>query len=207
MINWVVFDLGDVVLRSTSALPELATQLGVAPDLFRQAYFAHRREYDLHTDPARYFQAVAHDLGADQPDGALIAELVRTDDLGWSVTDPDTMTLVDDLNAAPGVKLAVLSNAPSSMGRLIESRTWSAKFDHLLFSGDLGLVKPDQRIYRALLSRLVTVPGQPAGATEVAFLDDRVENIAGSIEAGLHGILFTGAAQARADLRTLGLPV
>ena len=179
MINWVVFDLGDVVLRSSSALPELAALLGVAPHRFTEAYFAHRREYDLHTDPARYFRAVALMAGADRPDETLIADLVRVDDLGWSVTDPDTMTLIDDLDAAPGIALAVLSNAPSSMGRLIESRAWSAKFDHLLFSGDLGLIKPDQRIYRALLSRLATIPGQPAAPAEVAFLDDREDNIGG----------------------------
>ncbi len=207
MIKWVVFDLGDVVLRSTTALPELAAGLAVAPDRFTEAYYAHRREYDLHTDPARFWTSVALDAGALAPDAALTTELVRIDDLGWSITDPETMELVDDLAGVPGVQLAVLSNAPSSMGRLIETKQWSAKFEHLLFSGDLGVIKPDQRIYRALLHRLRTVSDHDTPPAEVVFLDDRADNIAGSIEAGIHGFVFTGAARARADLRTLGLLV
>lgn len=207
MIKWVVFDLGDVVLRSTSALPELAALLGVAPDRFDEAYFAHRRQYDLHTDPAQFWTAVAVDSGATAPGGALIEELVRADDLGWSTTDPDTMTLIDDLGRSPGTLLAVLSNAPSSMGRLIRTQAWSSRFQHLLFSGDLGLVKPDPRIYRALVDQLAGAPDGPVEPVEVAFLDDRADNIAGAVEVGIHGFVFTGAAQARADLRTLGLRV
>lgn len=207
MIKWVVFDLGDVVLRSTNALPELAARLGVLPDRFGQAYFAHRRDYDLHTDPARFWTSVALDAGAPAPDTALTADLVRVDDLGWSIVDPDTMALIDDLVGLPGVELAVLSNAPSSMGRLIQAQDWSAKFAHLLFSGDLGLIKPDQQIYRRLLDRLGTASDEPIAPDQVAFLDDRADNIAGSIVAGVHGFIFSGSAQARADLRTLGLPV
>jgi putative hydrolase of the HAD superfamily len=207
MINWVVFDLGDVVLRSTTALPELADLLGVAPDRFTEAYFAHRKEYDLHTDPGVFWTSVALDAGAHAPDTALWAELVRIDDLGWSTTDPETIQLVDDLAALPGVELAVLSNAPSSMGRLIQTQPWSAAFEHLLFSGDLGVIKPDQQIYRTLLDRLRARGDRPTRPDEVAFLDDRADNIAGSIEAGIHGFVFTGAARARTDLRTLGLLV
>lgn len=201
MITWVVFDLGDVVLASTRALPELAALLDVPPDRFSEAYFAHRREYDLHTDPALFWTAVALGAGSPAPDDVLTAELVRVDDLGWNITDPGTMALIDDLARSAGTSLAVLSNAPSSMGRLIETQTWTAAFEHLLFSGDLGLIKPDQRIFRTLLDRLAAMPG------EVAFLDDRSDNIAGAIDAGIHGLLFTGAARARSDLRTLGLQV
>ena len=206
MIRWVVFDLGDVVLRSTGALPELAAMLGVASDRFAEAYYAHRRDYDLHTDPGIFWSAVAAGAGASPPDDALTAELVRVDDLGWSVTDPPSLSLIDDLSALR-IKLAVLSNAPSSMGRLIRTQGWSAKFEHLLFSGDLSVVKPEREIYRILLDRLSTGADGPVAPSEVAFLDDRADNIAGSIEAGINGLVFTGATEARADLRALGLPV
>jgi putative hydrolase of the HAD superfamily len=200
MIKWVVFDLGKVVLKDTEAFGKLAELLAAAQDDVTDAYFTHRHDYDRHSNPALYWGAMAEQLGLVAPNEQLLAELVQVDDMGWSVTDPETLTLMTDLTAA-GYSLAVLSNAPSSMGRLIESQEWATGFRHLVFSGDLGVMKPDAEIYHELLRRLEAEPA------EVAFLDDRPDNVAGAIAAGISGLLFTGAAQARADLRALGLPV
>lgn len=200
MIKWVVFDLGDVLLFRTSALPDLAALMGADEPQFTDAYFTHRAHYDLHTDPAAFWTNLAAQAGAAVPDDTLISDLVRVDDLGWSVVNPDTMSLLEDLHGA-GIALAVLSNAPSSMGRLIESQPWADKFDHLLFSGDLRMTKPDDQIYRRLLAQL------GAAADEVAFLDDRADNVQAALAAGIAARQFTTAAQARSDLRTLGLPV
>ncbi|MDQ2739030.1 MAG: HAD family phosphatase [Actinomycetota bacterium] len=200
MINWVVFDLGNVVLKNTEALADLALLLAADPDETTAAYFAHRTEYDRHSDPVLYFSAMATQIGAAAPNAAMIAELVRVDDLGWSVTDPEVLALMADL-AESGISLAVLSNAPSSMGRLIEAQEWATHFRHLVFSGDLGVMKPDAVIFRKLLARLEADPG------EVAFVDDRADNVAGAIAVGISALRFTGATQARQDLRALGLAV
>lgn len=200
MINWVVFDLGNVVLQNTEALTDLALLLAADPDETTAAYFAHRTEYDRHSDPVRYFSAMATQIGAAAPNAAMIAELVRVDDLGWSVTDPEVLALMADL-AESGISLAVLSNAPSSMGRLIKAQEWATRFRHLVFSGDLGVMKPDAVIFRKLLARLEADPG------EVAFVDDRADNVAGAIAVGISALRFTGATQARQDLRALGLAV
>jgi len=200
VIDWVVFDLGNVLLKSTAALPDLARVLAVEEASATDAYFAHRSDYDVHSDPARYWGEVSARLGLTAPDLQLVEELVRIDDLGWSVTDSETLGLMGDL-AVAGASLAVLSNAPASMGRLIEAQEWSAGFRHLLFSGDLGIAKPSAEIYQGLLHKLGAEPAA------VAFLDDRADNIAGAVALGIHGLLFTGAAQARVDLRALGLAV
>jgi putative hydrolase of the HAD superfamily len=198
MIKWVVFDLGDVVLQHTNALAELGELLLAEPEPFTAAYFEHRPDYDRRSDAHVFWTSIAATTGTTAPEPDLIDELVRRDDLGWSAVDPDTLQLIDDL-AASDTSLAVLSNAPSSMGRLVEVQPWAAAFDQLFFSGDLGLVKPDQDIYRHLLDNLGAEP------TEVAFLDDRADNIAGAKALGIHGFVFTNAAQARLDLRGIGL--
>ncbi len=86
------------------------------------------------------------------------------------------------------------------MGRLVEGaavgRPRSGSCSSPVIS---GLVKPDPEIYRHLLDNLGAEP------TEVAFLDDRADNIAGAIASGIHGFVFTDAAQARADLRSAGV--
>ncbi len=202
MITWVVFDLGDVVLRRSTALPRLAALLsaGQGDVGFDSAYWRHRRDYDLRSDAQAFWTAIAASTGAPPPDAALVAELVRVDDAGWSHTDPDVVSLIDELTDA-GTPLAVLSNAPSSMGRLIEAAGWATPFRHLVFSGDVKLLKPEPEIYAHLLGVLGAAPG------DVAFLDDRVENVEGARACGLAALHFTGPAEARLELRELGLPL
>lgn len=198
MISWLVFDLGDVVLKRTEAIPDLARLLGASPERVLTAYWDHRREYDRNSDAPAFWAAVASDAGAGVPDAALVAGLVQLDDAGWSVADEDVLQLIDDA-AAAGLRLAVLSNAPSSMGRLITAAPWAAVFDPLVFSGDLQMLKPEARIYRHLLDRLGAEPA------EVAFLDDRAENVNGAASLGIRAVQFTGSADARAQLAELGL--
>lgn len=198
MINWLVFDLGDVVLKRTEAIPDLAQLLAVPPERLQSAYWTYRRDYDLDSDATAFWSAIAKDAGAPPPDPELIDRLVRLDDAGWSVSDADVLTLMDDA-AAAGLRLAVLSNAPSSMGRLISRQPWARVFDPLLFSGDLGMLKPEERIYRHLLDAI------GAEAAEVAFLDDRADNVAGATALGIRAVQFTGAADARTRLVELGL--
>jgi putative hydrolase of the HAD superfamily len=200
MIKWLVFDLGDVVLKRTEALPDLARLLDAPPERVQSAYWTYRRQYDGNSDASAFWSAVAQDAGAAQPDAELIAELVRLDDAGWAVADEDVLTLIDDAVRA-GIQLAVLSNAPSSMGRLITAMPWASVFDPLLFSGDLGMLKPEERIYRQLLDRLQAEPA------EVAFLDDRLDNVEGATAIGIHAVQFTGVAAARDQLARLGLPI
>ena len=198
MIIWLVLDLGDVVLRRTQALPDLAALLRTTQARLTDAYWGHRREYDLNSDAEAFWTAVAAGSGSAQPAPQLIAELVRIDDLGWSVPDDDTLTLARDAEIS-GLRLAVLSNAPSSMGRLIAGQPWAQAFHPLVFSGDVGMLKPEPDIYRHLLDVLGAAPG------EVAFLDDRDDNVTGALAVGLKAIRFTDAAQARSELRVLGV--
>ncbi|GGM08766.1 HAD family hydrolase [Nakamurella endophytica] len=199
-VEWVVFDLGDVVLAHSQAFATLAGLLAADPGRLEAAYEVGRRGYETDSDPARYWTGVARHLGLPEPEPEVVRALVEADDRGWNVVHPDVWRLVEDLRDA-GVRLAVLSNAPASMGRIVESSDWSTAFEYLLFSGDLGIIKPDPAIFAELLRRLGAQPSR------VAFVDDRPDNIEGARTAGIHGIGFTDADSARADLRRLGLPV
>jgi len=67
----------------------------------------------------------------------------------------------------------------------------------MVVSWELGVLKPDARIYRIALERL----GVPAG--EALFVDDRPENVAGAEAVGMRGLVFTGDASVEALRRTL----
>ena len=192
-MNWVVFDYGNVISRPTAALPTLAARIGAPETEFTAAYWAHRERYDAGAPDQWYWQSVSAAAGGRPVDAALCAELTELDVAGWLVTDPDSLALLAELDAA-GVPLALLSNATSSFGRAAERQDWAGHFRHLMFSGDLGVIKPDAEIFAALTDRLAARPG------ECFFLDDRQINVDGAHAAGLHAARWTDARTAREQL-------
>jgi putative hydrolase of the HAD superfamily len=63
----------------------------------------------------------------------------------------------------------------------------------------LGLRKPDLVIYK----RTLDILGRPP--ERILFIDDRAENVAGAVAAGMHGIQFHGAESLRQELSALGV--
>ena len=72
-------------------------------------------------------------------------------------------------------------------------------FKVALSSCYLGLRKPDAAIYQAALDIL----GRPAD--RILFIDDRIENVTGAINAGMKAIQFVGEETLRKDLARLGV--
>ncbi|WP_418912493.1 HAD-IA family hydrolase, partial [Actinomyces bouchesdurhonensis] len=64
---------------------------------------------------------------------------------------------------------------------------------------DYGICKPARGIYRDVLQRL----GVPV--TDVAFIDDRRDNVRAAELLGVKGILWTGADEAEARLKDFGV--
>lgn len=196
-MHWVVFDYGEVISRPTAALPRLAKMLGVSPVDLLPAYWAERDRYDRGCGDLPYWRAVGERLGVPVDDD-LAGELARADIAGWLHADPGTLALLVELSTAD-VPLALLSNASSSFGRAAERQPWAGLFQHLVFSGDLGIAKPDPEIWRQLLARLGARP------RECLFLDDKRVNVDGAREAGLHAEQWTNPGHIRARLAEFGV--
>jgi putative hydrolase of the HAD superfamily len=194
--RWVVFDYGEVISQRTGALPDLAAALAADVTPFERAYWAEREAYDRGASDLDYWRAVGDRLGIEV-DAPKATELTEIDVAGWLRLEASTVALLDQLGEH-GVPLALLSNAPSSFGRHVERQAWSARFEYLLFSGDLGFAKPDAEIWATLLDRL------DARAADCVFLDDRQVNVDGAIAAGLAAMRWTGADPARVHLTDLG---
>jgi putative hydrolase of the HAD superfamily len=196
-MRWIVFDYGEVISKRTRALPELAAVLGADLTAFETAYWAYRLPYDRGWSDLEYWQAVAAEAGGavDEPTSARLTEI---DMAGWLHTDPSTVELLAEIRAA-GLGLALLSNAPASFARTVRGEAWTGQFEHLLFSGDLGVAKPDAEIWAALLDRLRTHAG------DCVFFDDRQDNIDGAAAHGLEALLWSSAAEARIRLAALGV--
>ncbi|WP_197319688.1 HAD family phosphatase [Saccharomonospora sp. NB11] len=188
-MTWVVFDYGEVLCTRTEALPRLAARLGVSPERFESAYWAHRDAYDRGCSDEEYWTAVAATAGAAL-DATAVEELTRGDVHGWSQLHPASATLLDDLTEA-GARLALLSNAPASFARFAERQPWAEHFRVRVFSADVACAKPDTKIFDLLTDRLGAEPG------DCVFFDDREVNVVSAREAGLQAHLWQGADHAR----------
>ncbi|MCX2729745.1 HAD family phosphatase [Saccharopolyspora sp. NFXS83] len=98
--------------------------------------------------------------------------------------------LVADLREA-GQRTALLSN---SWGNNYPWDTLNGLFELAVISSEVGLRKPDPRIYELTLDRLGLRP------QEAVFVDDGAPNIEAAEELGLRGVLHTDAAKTRAEL-------
>ncbi|GAA0560902.1 HAD family hydrolase [Actinomadura livida] len=197
-MEWIVFDYAGVISlsppdRAGALLPDTA---GVPAERFWPAYWAHRLPYDLgEVTAGDFWRQVCGRLGAPVDDG-LIEVLVELDVRAWAHVNGDTLDLLEEL-AEAGTPLALLSNAPVELARMVDGRPWARLFRHRLFSADLRLAKPDPEIFGRLTDRLGARPDQ------VLFVDDRAENVRAAEAAGIRSVLFTDAAGLRADLRRL----
>ena len=138
----------------------------------------------------------ARRLGADAPASGELARLIAADVASWSVYHDEVWTLAARFRAAGG-RTALLSNSgPEVMARVRADHPLEARFDAVVISCEVGLAKPDPRIFRLCLERL----GLPADAA--LFVDDRADNVEAAAGVGLQTLQLEGP-DALERLRTL----
>ncbi|HEV7469172.1 MAG TPA: HAD-IA family hydrolase [Pseudonocardia sp.] len=94
-----------------------------------------------------------------------------------------------------GARLALLSNAPAPLAAAVRASTWSAPFEALVFSCEIGCGKPAAGAYAAVEEAL--------GVDRPVFFDDRPENVAAARERGWRAYLWSSTPDAEARLNAL----
>jgi putative hydrolase of the HAD superfamily len=200
-ITTVIFDYGCVL--SLAPGPEdfepLRKEIGLEPAAFQEAYWRNREALDLDAlDASAYWQEIAQAAGATlSPEQ--IQKLATLDCQLWEKPNPVMVEWVRALRRR-GLKIAVLSNMSRTVGDYLRrTATWLEVFNHLCFSGELKMGKPDAPIYHACLEAL----GVPA--SQALFIDDRKVNITAAHAVGMQGIVFTTAGELQPELEPYGL--
>lgn len=99
-----------------------------------------------------------------------------------------------------GYRIYLLSNYGNYTYHLqMVNFTFREHVDGELISYQVGVTKPDPRIYQLLLERF------SINANEAVFIDDNQRNVEAAIDAGMHGIIFESYEQANDELRKLGV--
>lgn len=181
--EWFLFDYGMVI----SDAPREAdwARLRQATDLdlehHESPYWRSRLDFDAgRLDAAAYWSAV---IGGSVS-AELVGQLEELDAAQWSHLNPGTISALETLHSR-NQRLALLSNMPAGMAATYSSESgWVQYFRQLFFSGVLGMVKPDRRIFDHVLSVLGARP------EHVILIDDNDSNIAAARSLGLQTVHF-----------------
>ncbi len=93
-----------------------------------------------------------------------------------------------------GIRTALLSN---SWGNSYPDDLWQDMFDVTVISGEVGMRKPEERIFRHTFDLLGLPP------TSCVFVDDLEHNIRAGAQLGMVGVLHTSYEETRRELDVL----
>lgn len=202
-IKAVILDYGEVLCYppKTEEMKRMADLFGVEPVPFRKLWDHDRLLYDRgDLFPKAYWDSVAKSAGI-QLTPERVAQLSAWDVDMWAHENPTMVHWLRQLRLS-GIKTALLSNMPHDMiAHVRKNFNWLDQFDHLTFSAEVSLIKPDAAIYEHSLRGVGEAP------SETLFVDDKEANVEGARAVGMRAIRFQSVEQLAEDLRRLEFPV
>lgn len=201
-VHTIVFDLGNVLIRWD---PRILFRKMFAEDEAAMEHFLSEvcnSEWNEQQDRGRSWK---HGIELAIQEHPSHERHIRAFHERWEEMIPgaidETVEILAELRALDVRLLALTNWSDETFPIALRRFPFLAWFEGIVVSGREQLVKPDPAIYRLLIDRYQLVP------QSTVFIDDSIRNVEASIREGLHGIHFQGAADLRARLRALGLPL
>ncbi len=159
-------------------------------------------EWNLAQDAGRSWREAEAEAMARHPDRTEHIRLFRG---RWPemISGPilDSVTMLEDLARAEVPLYAITNFAADTFA---ETRAKYAFFNHfrgIVISGEVGIIKPDRRIYERLTD------DHGVDLSRSVFIDDSAKNCEGARACGMRAVHFKSPAQARAELAGMGLGI
>jgi 2-haloacid dehalogenase len=195
----VVFDLGGVLIDWDPRY--LYRQLFDDPDEM-ESFLAEvtTAEWNARQDAGRPWAEAVEVLAGEHPEQR---DLIEAFYLRWpemlAGEIPGTVAVLAERRDAR-VRLLALSNWSAEMFPIARDRfAFLAWFEGIVVSGEVGMNKPDRRIFDHLVDRFAIEPAA------TVFIDDSTANLATAAALGFRAIHFIDASSLRRDLARLGL--
>ena len=197
VIRAVFFDFGGVLVRIVDDRPRLrlAQQLGISLDrLDNLVYFSESAQKASRGEiPVRlHWEAVGKALGITK------GKMPHFQQQYWSADDVNWELLEYIKRLHPGYKVGLLSNAWDDLRQTMHRR-WNIDvlFDEMIISAEVGMVKPDPRIFHLAVARFDVAPAQ------AVFIDDTLDNVEAARREGLGAIQFINTRQTIDELESI----
>jgi putative hydrolase of the HAD superfamily len=201
VIRAVAFDIGGVLERVGN--PDLALggrwreRLGMGKAEFYAALASVDPDDVIMTgglSEAEYAQRYAVALGLS----AAQADEFMADLWDWYCGELDAELTAFAASLLPSLVTAILSNSADGARREEQARySFHEMFDPIIYSHEVGLAKPDPRVFELTCARIGVAPA------ELIFVDDVAENVESASRLGIHGILHQSTPETIAAISTL----
>ena len=195
-IKAVFFDLGGVIIRTDYQAPRqhLAERLGMEyEDLVKLVFESptSQRASVGEISDKEHWAEVTKRLRRPTSE----TEKIRNEFFAGDVVDHEIVEFLRSLR--PRYFVGLISNAWPDLRDYIAKQGFDDTFDHMVISGEVGVMKPEARIYQIALEQAGVSPN------EAVFVDDFAENIEGCQAVGMHGIHFRDPHKTLIELRIL----
>jgi epoxide hydrolase-like predicted phosphatase len=208
-INGIIFDFGGVIMRTEDRTPRLnlAEKHGISIEAIEQLVFSNQTAKMAEVgsiSALRHWQEVARTLQASDEE----IPTIRQQFFAGDCIDRDLLVYIQSLrgkyhtallsNAFDDLRAELTGQSPAPSAYHISNADHLLDiFDEVIISAEVGLAKPDRRIYQCMADRLHLSIG------ECVFIDDYPPNIDGACLAGMNVVRFMSPGQARQDLEAI----
>lgn len=190
------FDVGGVIVRTEYQAPRerLAERLNMTYEDLSKAVFE--------SETSR--QASLGAISVDEHWAAVTRKLrrpasetraIRDEFFAGDVLDRGLLDFIRALH--PRYKTGIISNAWPDMRDYVVKNKFDDAFDALVVSAEVGVMKPEPKIYQIALEQL------EVNANEAVFVDDTPKNIEAARALGMRGILFQSPGQMLNELKEI----
>lgn len=200
VIKGIIFDFGGVVVNDNGkpTFKDMSKLLGRSYESVKVAVENALPRYQTgKINKAEFCNLIASELKIDAPISKW-GKIWGTSYIKHVRVDKEIIFLVKKLKKA-GYKLAVLSNTEPPHAKFNRKNKRFKDFSTVILSCEVGLRKPDKKIYELTLTKL------NLKASECIFIDDEPRYIAAASKLGINSILYQNSNQLKEELKEFGL--
>ncbi|MCP4140961.1 MAG: HAD family phosphatase [Chloroflexi bacterium] len=200
-IKVVIFDLGGVLVRTEDRAPRTTLGLRFDKNYIEMDKIVFGNESSSRASTGKisareHMQNVMRSLALPESDESI--QSFYDEFFGGDKMDYEIINYLRSLQKEGKCTTALLSNAWDDLrGLLINKWEIDDAFDEIFISAEMGVAKPNARIYEMVLEKLGVAP------EETVFVDDFIENIEAARKLGMYGIHFQDVDVAMGELKEL----
>lgn len=185
-IKAIIFDYGGVISepQNPDNVDNMLKIIDQDHHEFMEIYLNNRSGYDSGELSGReYWSIILQQCGHINTE-FLIDTLIHEDVESWTQINNSMIAFIEE-SRRKVLKVAMISNMTrDTLSFMKEHFDWLGSFDELIFSCEIGINKPDSRIYDICLRKIGISP------QECLFIDDSLQNVEGAMASGMKAIHF-----------------
>lgn len=199
-IKCVLFDIGGVLVdwHMSWIISEISKRFKINEYLIENTFSKHLHELDSgKIEEKTFWYKIASDV-----DSVSLKE--NTESLWNTYFRKNARINREVINLANKIRensytMGIISNIEKITHKVVDDWNVLDNFEYKFMSYQIGVSKPDPRIYRYVIEKLSFEPNQ------IIFIDDKKSNIDAAKRSGINAIQFTDFPQLKNSLSSFGL--